>query len=632
MTSATPSPITDPTPEYRISAVSAWSDRIWQFDVTVPGTVPSDVVIDWGFTLPDGGRFTDFEWRSWCEAAKRFLWSLRVDPPPGRRRARDATLVRAFYRLRVLVRWMAAEGYRCFADLGPDAAERFLGTVKARPGRNGKRLSGATLAGYAGLLRTLYLQRDRLTDAPLEEPLPAEHIRQLTEGWRRRRGTFPFTPDPVAVPLICAAIRLLGNPANDVIALRALAQSARDDALTQGLDRTAADARVRAALSRYAFSTPAGEDMPWRTEPATSLAEVHFLAARLYDACFVVIAYLVGARVSEILGLRVGCITEHPSGDGTQTFSYLSGRIYKTAESPGGQPHHWVAPEPVVRAIAVLEYLSEPLRRCAGRDELWLIPAMNQDHGIRIGRSAMFIDRLNGPFAEFIGLPLHNGRRWHLTTHQGRKTFARFVGRRDRTGLHALAAHLGHVTRVMTDLGYVGTDFELRDLIDAEAMEETRTALENLLTAPHVGGRAGRMIAAHSRFRGRMRDGQVEEYIDFILRETDMRLGRCDWGYCVYRRESAACLGDEHGPNPVLRTQSTCVSCANFAVTGKHRPVWAERRQRNADLLSHPAIDPESRALAVARVEECDRILAELDRQNQQEGESDGDEHQGDAI
>jgi len=180
--------------------------------------------------------------------------------------------------------------------------------------------------------------------------------------------------------------------------------------------------------------------------------------------------------------------------------------------------------------------------------------------------------------------------------------------------LHALAAHLGHVTRIMTDTSYVGTDFELGDLIDAEAIEDTRSALEDLLTATRLAGKAGRMIAERSRFRGRTRDGDVREYVDFILRETDMRLGACDWGYCVYRRESSACLGGDNGPNPVLRTQSTCAGCANFAVSEKHRPVWATRRQRNADLLGHPALDAESHALAAARVEECDRILTELDQ------------------
>ena len=58
-------------------------------------------------------------------------------------------------------------------------------------------------------------------------------------------------------------------------------------------------------------------------------------------------------------------------------------------------------------------------------------------------------------------LPQHEGKPWHLNTHQGRKTFARFVAKRDRTGLHALQKHFGHVSLAMTDRGYVGTDFAL---------------------------------------------------------------------------------------------------------------------------------------------------------------------------
>lgn len=91
-----------------------------------------------------------------------------------------------------------------------------------------------------------------------------------------------------------------------------------------------------------------------------------------------------------------------------------------------------------------------------------------------------------------------------------------------------------------------------------------------------------------------------------------MRLGVCDWGYCVYRCETSACLGDDAGPNPALRTESTCVSCANFAVTHRHRPVWEERRRRNRELLADPRLDADSRALAEARVAECDRVLTDL--------------------
>ena len=51
--------------------------------------------------------------------------------------------------------------------------------------------------------------------------------------------------------------------------------------------------------------------------------------------------------------------------------------------------------------------------------------------------------------------------------------------------------HLGHISRIMTDVAYVGSDFELAELIGEEAIAETRAALEDLLTRAGTGGACG---------------------------------------------------------------------------------------------------------------------------------------------
>src|SRR3546814_21181929 len=76
-------------------------------------------------------------------------------------------------------------------------------------------------------------------------------------------------------------------------------------------------------------------------------------------------------------------------------------------------------------------------------------------------RSPMVNVRLNERLAPFLALPDHQGGTWRLTTYQGRKTFSRFIGRRDRTGLTALQRHLGHVHPAMTDRASFGPDFAL---------------------------------------------------------------------------------------------------------------------------------------------------------------------------
>jgi integrase len=597
-----------------ISSCSLWGDAIWQFDLVRPGATGCDRTIDWGFDLSDGSQFTDPTWDQLREATKCFLWSLQTDPPAGRRRLRDSSLVSIFNQMKVLIRWMAAEGYPRFADLDADAAERFLAAVLKRPGRRGGTLATAAVQQYIKTLGRLHAQRQKLGDGVADD-LGAYLAESAVPNRRvaRPERALPYTPDPIAIALVAGAIRLIGQPADDIIALRDLARSAYAYRVHH-LPSFRHERRARRTLSAFVFTTLDGEAAPWHRSPLC-LRDVNYLVERIYDACFVVIAYLVGMRASEILGIELGCIEHHRSGDATESIAYLRGRIYKTAQVLEGKPHLWVAPEPVVRAIAVLESLSEPARQKLDRPQLWL---MTRDPvlltlPIEIPRSSTFVNRLNGAFGTFVDLPLHGGRRWHLTTHQGRKTFARFVGKRDRTGLHALQMHFGHVNRAMTDSAYVGTDFELAELIGAEAIGETRAALEELLTATNLAGAAGRMLASRSRFRGRTRDGEVREYVDFILKDSGMVLGVCDWGYCVYRREHSACQGDESGPNPVLRTQSTCVRCANFAVTERHRPIWEERRQRNLRLLDNAALDPESRRLAEQRIAESDQILTELD-------------------
>src|SRR5215467_15613080 len=93
----------------KISSRSHWADHQWHLDGMRPGLRGYLLRIDWSFDLPDGSRFTDPQWAAWLEDTRRFLWSMRVDPPFGRPHARYSTLVASFCKLRVLIRGMVAE-------------------------------------------------------------------------------------------------------------------------------------------------------------------------------------------------------------------------------------------------------------------------------------------------------------------------------------------------------------------------------------------------------------------------------------------------------------------------------------------------------------------------------------------
>lgn len=599
-----------------VSSQSSFEDNVWRLDHIPPGNTKGDGRIDWSFAFPGGRRFTDPAFDHLRTTAKHFLLSLRSHPPSGRHARADSVLKQTFLVLRVLLRWMEGHGLARLATLDKATANRFLAAeTNRRHHVTGLPLTSTTILRSLGLLNELWLQRSLLDDAPPEDLLDAEWVRKLhsPKGVGARQ---PYTPDEVVIPLLSAALRLIEQPAEDVIALRDLVQHHYDHALSKGYTRTHAGRQAVAATRCFVFATLPGEGMPWEAHPFCSTKRLRYLLDRVIDACFVLIAWLVGPRASEIVGLTFDCIEEHPAADGTETFTYLKGRIWKGVK-PGGRQHRWPVPPPVVRAIRLMERLSEPMRQRTGRDELWLAMGSTGVIGpsprIELGTKSLWLHRLNSGFATYIGLPDYHGQRWRLSTLQARRTFARMAAKRDRTGLDALRAHFGHINRAMTDRDYVGTDFDLKELVDRHALDETRTALEALITAPRLGGRAGRAITAKSQFRGRVVDAEVRTWVDHVLRETDMRLGTCDWGWCLYRRESAACLGGEEGPNPVLRTESVCAGCANFAVASRHRPVWEARRRRNNDLLASTDLDLDSRALAQARIAECDRIFSELD-------------------
>jgi len=213
----------------------------------------------------------------------------------------------------------------------------------------------------------------------------------------------------------------------------------------------------------------------------------------------------------------------------------------------------------------------------------------------------------------YFHLPLHQGRRWPLSTHQGRKTFARFAALRDRSALFALAQHLGHRERGITDQGYVGTDYRLNLEIEAGILEQSVSAWEHMLSTPQLGGRAGaEILAKRPRFRGARMKQDLKRYARMLV-DSGLTLGVCDWGFCVYRQEHSACLGSTTGPNPLRREPSTCASCRNFAVSPQHRAYWLEQARRHEALLNEPALPTQTLKIARERLKEALAMVRSID-------------------
>jgi hypothetical protein len=599
---------------------SSWDDAVWMFKPTNVLEQERPVRIHWDFAVPSGRRFTDLSFAALLESSRALIALTRTRSLSSGLPQRARTVDGYFQYLRELVRWMDREGLSRFSDLDASAVLRFQRAIEGRTTRKGLPVARTTVQKYLELLVYLFRFRAQIGDGLAIDPFPGFTPGRQAGVTEATQARWPYTPEPVAIALVQGAIEFLSRCAVDVLRAREICADAVAAAQSRGYDKEVWRNASARALQRIVLDTAKG---PYPVKSATELAR---LLDILYMACFVVISYLVGPRASEVLQLRSGCMQtlgSDPSASDTG-LAVIAGAIFKREPAYHGRPHQWVAPPPAVHAIAVLEALSSPHRERSGRPELWLrargpcnwLGASEWQRSCRAPLRVMNTQSMRCLLlrcSAWFDLPLYEGQPWRLSTHQGRKTFARFAALRDRSALYALAQHLGHRERAVTDCGYVGCDYRLNREIDAVVLEQSVSAWEYMLSASRLGGRAGAEILAHRpRFRGTRMKPELKQYACMLV-DSGLTLGVCDWGFCVYRQEHSACLGSATGPSPLRREPSTCATCRNFAVSLRHRAYWLQQVQRNEALLSEPALPTQTLKIARERFNQARAVLRSIE-------------------
>jgi len=594
-----------------VSERSCFGDDVWDLDIAVAGRRPDQSRLKWDAVLEGGSRLTDRRHALLLDAAKKFLWSMATDPPTGRKRASPSSLASHGQTLIVIMRWMLAEGYTTFSMLDAAAVERLRAWLRTRPGRRKGTGSIApmTAVHYLLLLKDLYRQRKKLDDAPLDDPLPTETTFEAAGVTRTNKGAIPFIPDAVAVAVLSKAVIWVERHADAILEARDVWREAFDGNGIASTDRRTASGRALKALKAACIVGSDGERID-------STYHMRRLVARLTDACFVVIAGFVGMRVSEILSIEAGAIERRAIGKTGIKQAYVVARMFKTVDDRSGRIERWLAPDAVVRAVEVMERVSLRMRQVSGRRELFLVKGWQPEQFVPI--TNMHIGFRINEFAACVGVPHHEGKPWAFSPHQFRKTFARFIARKDRSQLLALADHFKHASVAMTSKGYVGNDFDLKQLISHEGQAETAVALDRFLASDRLAGRMGeRITGMNAAFRGRAGEQVRKDYIAFILGETDLAIHACDYGWCVFQNETARCGGDV-GPSEIGRSPATCLGCANFVVDARHRGYWQDRHKRNQDLVA--GASPLTRGVLDEGIGQCSRVLAIIGEKNDGKG------------
>lgn len=574
--------------ERRVSSASIFSDDTWTLDVRNPAAAQK--AINWHRQLPCGASLADGRYATMLSTAKEYIYQ-RMLGSGGAAQLNPAGAVNHANLLLQVCDWMMSRGMTSFSEITQLEVDHLREALRARRGKwnsfkgafvGSKKLKNRNIERIIGTLCGLVALRDVLDDVP--DWIPSLDPGKLDSS-EDTATEIPAIPDAIAMPLFAEALRWV----EEIGPL-----------LVQAKDQIALAYRKQIAPNRRRKGSRSASDIyhQIRRAYANSPAQISYgsVAYRLADiskyqfnkcirmleaACFIVVAGFSGMRISELSSLEIDCLgTVHGSDNRVRLI--LHGKLIKTAVAPY-EREAWVvgfdtSSNPVRLAVDIMTKLAALEREHHDIRALFVSNAYclvdtdpkattKLDRTPRAMAHSSMTYRLN-EFLSFTGLDAS----WHLTPHQFRKTFARFVARNHRMALLALKRQFKHASEAMTS-GYHGNDIQLLELIADERRIEAREALEEILGSTFLGGKLGEQITRHNQvFRGKVGEKARGDYADMILRNGDVPLIWTSIGMCFAFRDTARCDMDAS-----RQGISGCLPCPNFVIALRHLPAWEER-------------------------------------------------------
>lgn len=527
--------------------------------------------------LADGRALTDRENEELLEGAKLYVLLVAQGKTglSGRSSIRGSTLIGVFNHCAELVRWMGSRGLHSFNQLTMEYVIGYRNfqrkrNVRTRKGVSSKRpkkpLARSTLAQLLSVIKQLARLQSEMGDAGTR--FSAHEIADLENVLRIDRSgiethTRPI-PDELFCRLLTAAIAFLEGDAPNVLRVNDAYRAYRQNCAGR-IDNQ----RSRGRYQREADGLRLGNPTITLDGSERSLISLtHFDLARLMTltraACFIVIAGLVGMRMSEICSLEEDCL-EVSAREGGPRIIELRGTVYKTAREDIGESAKWVAgfdePEnPIKLAIEVLRQLPRPGKRLFG-------PLYEQSSSARTVVSRVPLIRGMQLFMSSAGIA------GYIHPHQFRKTFARYVALSSEGSAFTLMRHFKHMSVLMTEK-YLSFDPEqVNDIFEA-SQTIIGERLTSIFGAERLGGIAGQRIVANNHsYRGVENAEALRRLVAMTMSDPEAYFRRTPLGLCIYDKALARCGGKLEDVGIDI-----CVDCSNFAVGEHNRSYWVEAK------------------------------------------------------
>lgn len=566
--------------------------------------------LNWGaFLPPETGTRHQREYL--LGSARQFLMAWIKMREQQRDRLSPMTIIQFFARLRTLVRWMVENNIWRFNLIAESDVQDYLikiaGTRVSLRGQKFSSISRRHLEASIFLLRSLWsLRAEYYASFSIDiENIDIDPILAMT----RKNVRWKPVDIEIAVMLLKRALDWC-ELWEEINALRREMESRHPKWVGEPIWRRRRQfwhlfremvhdgkfSRVSAALSD-------GSDLG----PAGYMAAVR----NATGAALLIVLFFTGMRISEALSLKSNCINQRIHSDGENHY-YVRGYACKK----NGKERLWVVPDVVVKVLRNLIDFNLPLEKRFGCLPIFLhrrtvsgeaitAPARISP-GMANDLMRCFLREQCGESGKMLAGVFH--------AHRARKTFARFIALRNKSALEALAYHYGHLYAALLDQQYVGTDFDLFELVREEGVQEIRNGLTEMLQSTKLGGKAGvRLSELRSQEDVSVFGGKtsLDSFVNRLIK-SGIVLAPCDWGYCVYAPDLSKCNGTSVAPSEERRSPAICASCANFAVSDRHLSWWSDRYKEQDEFLRRDDLIPQARRVAEWRFKTTRYILGSI--------------------
>ena len=574
----------------RISKNSFYRDNKWDFSTENPELRAAYVTFNFNlFTFQDGTTVCSLGNEVYLDIAKAYTYSLLIDPIPTNPKL--STLVKGQrYGLKTLLRFMHKYSIKRLADITEEDVNNLREDIINTPHIAVKQLTNRTLMARIKGFSYIEIQSPKLIDG-----LKVSLLQGITETeWSRSNAAKTigrFEKITIEMPDIVA--RQLYEKAIDQIECY---QKLIDIREAKEKFKTIRKYKVIKKENGDNYYKPVYQELfPYGEFGITNGHDIRSMQSKLLAAGYILIAMFTGMRIHEVLNIKYAnnFVTESITyNDEEQVISFVISKSTKLEAVPTA--YKW----------QTLPFISEVLDKIKaglgnrydnGHEFLFASNRLNFSHPI----SSMRMNQLLKEFVEYHHIT-HNGKLWHLSSHQFRKKFARIMVRQG-LGIKALQDQLKHYDIEMTK---VYGDPNLFIELQQEKFALSEELYEELITnqIPIIGGGSEEVNKLRKEFRGMNKDDRIK-FLQSLPNKA--LIEQTDDGLCIYRPNKSLCAGDKSACRPA--------DCNNSIIpaNGKRRTLeW--RMRENKRLIAFFKNDSLKVSHLNERIREIDSLLKQL--------------------